>query len=161
MEKIDKSNTFQLVLDDAVILASDEYKLEDVYSAFKRFFVENGAKDISENPKELVFDNPDYETQKQLYRILNIILYTPFIYRPYLNYVIQYHGKCKFVTDYRMTTQAREMTRMREKAQHDEASALADAESEGRMKERNAMIEALQANGVSEELIQLTLENMK
>ena len=28
MEKIDKSNTFQLVLDDAVILASDEYKLE-------------------------------------------------------------------------------------------------------------------------------------
>ena len=37
MEKIDKSNTFQLVLDDAVILASDEYKLEDVYSAFKRF----------------------------------------------------------------------------------------------------------------------------
>lgn len=145
---------FQLVLDDAVILASGEYKLEDVYSAFKHFFVENGAKDISENPKELVFDNPDYETQKQLYRILDIILYTPFIYRPYLNYVIQYHGKCKFVTDYRMTTQAREMARMREKALHDEASALADAKkegiSEGRMKERNAMIEVLQANGVSE-----------
>ena len=53
MEKIDKSNTFQLVLDDAVILASDEYKLEDVYSAFKRFFVENGAKDISEIRKNL------------------------------------------------------------------------------------------------------------
>ncbi|MCM1271953.1 MAG: Rpn family recombination-promoting nuclease/putative transposase [Ruminococcus flavefaciens] len=58
-------------------------------------------------------------------------------------------------------TRIREMARIREKALHDEASALADAESKGRMKERNAMIEALQANGVSEELIQLTLENMK
>ena len=64
-----------------------------------------------------------------------------------------------------MTTQAREMARIREKALHDEASALADAKkegiSEGRMKERNAMIEALRASGVSEELIQLTLKNMK
>lgn len=54
----------------------------------------------------------------------------------------------------------REMARLREKALHDEASALADAENKGRMKERNDMIEALRASGASEDLIKLTLEKM-
>ena len=40
------------------------------------------------------------------------------------------------------------------------ADAKKEGISEGRMKERNDMIEALRASGASEELIRLTLEKM-
>lgn len=50
-------------------------------------------------------------------------------------------------------TRIREMARIREKALHDEASALANAKNEGRAEERNALIEKMRKRGMSEEEI--------
>ncbi len=66
-------------------------------------------------------------------------------------------------------TKIREMARLREKALHDEASALANAKNEGRAEgisigEENAvnkMIAAMKATGFSEEQIQDMLNKMK
>ncbi len=70
-------------------------------------------------------------------------------------------------------TKIREMARLREKALHDEASALANAKNEGRAEGRaegisigeenavNKMIAAMKATGFSEEQIQDMLNKMK
>ena len=54
-------------------------------------------------------------------------------------------------------TRIRELARLREKALHDEASALKQAKSEGlevgRAEERNIIIEKMRAMGMSEEQI--------
>ena len=48
----------------------------------------------------------------------------------------------------------REMARLREKALHDEASALANAKNEGRAEERKKLIEKWRKKGMSDEAIQ-------
>ena len=50
-------------------------------------------------------------------------------------------------------TRLREMARMREKALHDEASALKNAEEEGRQEEREEIIAKLKAHGLTDEQI--------
>lgn len=61
-------------------------------------------------------------------------------------------------------TRIREMARIREKALHDEASALANAKNEGiSIGEENAvnkMIAAMKATGISEEQIQEMLKKI-
>ena len=65
----------------------------------------------------------------------------------------------RIIYDTSEETQAREIARLREKALHDEASALRQAKDEGRVegiaigKERqlNAMIEKMRAMGMTEE----------
>ena len=50
-------------------------------------------------------------------------------------------------------TKTRELARLREKALHDEASALKQVKNEGRAEERNYMIEKMRAMGMTEEQI--------
>lgn len=52
----------------------------------------------------------------------------------------------------------RELARVREKARRDEISALANAEERGRLKERENILKALRATGVSEEQIEEVLK---
>lgn len=62
-------------------------------------------------------------------------------------------------------TRIREMARIREKALHDEASALANAENKGiekgRMEERENILSLMRDSGISEEQIQVILKKMK
>ena len=67
----------------------------------------------------------------------------------------------KVIYDMSEDTKIRELARMREKALHDEASAIKDATNkgfakgreEGRAEARNEMIEKMRAMGMSEEQI--------
>ena len=63
----------------------------------------------------------------------------------------------KVIYDMSEDTKTRELARLREKALHDEASALKQAKNEGievgRAEERNIIIEKMRAMGMSEEKI--------
>ena len=63
----------------------------------------------------------------------------------------------KIIYDMNEETRARELARMREKALHDEASALKQATEEGiaigEERQRNAIIEKMRAMGMTEEQI--------
>ena len=63
----------------------------------------------------------------------------------------------KVIYDMSEDTKTRELVRLREKALHDEASALKQAKNEGievgRAEERNIIIEKMRAMGMSEEKI--------
>lgn len=60
----------------------------------------------------------------------------------------------RVVYDMSEDTRVREMVRMREKALHDEASALKNAYGRGREEERAKMISSMRANGMSEKEIE-------
>ena len=59
----------------------------------------------------------------------------------------------KVIYDMSEDTKIREIARLREKALHDEASALKQAKNEGRIDERNSIIEKMRAKGMTEEQI--------
>ena len=65
----------------------------------------------------------------------------------------------RIIYDMSEDTKIRELARLREKALHDEASALRQAKDEGRAEERKAMIEKMRAMGCSEELINAILSS--
>lgn len=100
-------------------------------------------KKISKNPKTsreqwLQFINADSEENLKMVEATSI----PIIQKA-----------VKVIYDMSEDTKTREIARLREKALHDEASALKHAKDEGRAEERNAMIEKMRAKGMSEEQI--------
>ena len=54
-------------------------------------------------------------------------------------------------------TKIREIARLREKALHDEASAIKNAKAEGALEERNDIISKLKAYGMTDEQIKAAL----
>ncbi len=64
----------------------------------------------------------------------------------------------RVIYDMSEETRIRETARLREKALHDEASALKQAKNEGREEERAAVISKMKAAGLSESEIQRILD---
>lgn len=86
-------------------------------------------------------------------------------YRDYISAIISYYNNCRFVYDLSVETRKREMARLCEKALHDEASALANAENkeiekgraEGKAEAEADIIKKMKAYGMSEEQIKAIL----
>lgn len=58
-------------------------------------------------------------------------------------------------------TRVKEIARLREKALHDEASALKNAKEEGREEERNSTIQKMRELGLSEEQIRAIYSDLQ
>ena len=121
------------------------------------FELKKVGKEVNPNNRRelwMQFLNADSEEEFEVLKQTNV---------PIMNKAVN------IIYDLSEDTKIREMARLREKALHDEASALANAKNEGRAEgisigEENAvnkMIAAMKATGFSEEQIQDMLNKMK
>ena len=67
----------------------------------------------------------------------------------------------RVIYDMSEDTRVKEIARLREKALHDEASALKNAKEEGREEERNSTIQKMRELGLSEEQIRAIYSDLQ
>lgn len=153
------NRTFEIKLDDVGIIRDAKYELSEVYSEIRKSFENSCVTDKSASSNELIFDmeKDDYKSKEMIRNIFEDLLNRYPEYRDYISAIISYYNNCRFVYDLSVETRKREMARLREKALHDEASALANAKNEGKAEAEADIIKKMKAYGMTEEQIKAVL----